>query len=71
MNAAPQMNRQYQIYGQERANGAPLAIDYKRFGTEVGAHVHNTAVNITEKGLYTLAKKNGDFYKYLNARRGL
>lgn len=72
ISAAPQMNRQYQIYTGHAPNGAGLeAIDYKRFGSEVGAHVHNTAVNLTEKGLFTLAKKNGDFYKYLNARRGL
>lgn len=71
MEDKPMLSRQHQIY-QNKRKEIPLfaGIDYSRFGREVGQHVHNSSLNITEKGLYTLNQKNGDFFKYLNGRRG-
>lgn len=66
----PRLTRQHQLY-RGRANNPGLGIDYRRFGKEVGAHVHNTAVNITEKGIERIAGKGNDFTRYLTARRGL
>ncbi len=69
----PYLSEQFRIYSNNAmtANSNSFNIDYKRLGEEVGAHVHNTAVNLTEKGIEITSRKGLEFHKYLSARRGL
>jgi hypothetical protein len=64
----PTVDRRVLGYKNGQAT-AKMTIDYERIGKEVGKHVVNNHLSITEKGIAETAKQGNAFTEYLDKRR--